>query len=212
MRVLLTVPPEIVIKAKLETLCELMTALLSGFGGADFEDVLARGVKEQHLLQTVFVVYLNAKDEVVGHFTLRIDWTRFQVEATSDTGELALDASLPLDERITKVHRVMMEEYEKRCQQYGVVAKEVQYAYVKEVEDNPARLNEVRAYLGLSPAKARPGDDLLDNPEISYHSKDSKSLTVQWGFRPTEPWKRMQRWFRHRLTDIQRRSSTTRVR
>lgn len=201
---LLSLPLKLTPQVRLQALCDLMTALLKGFDGVEFEEVLENGVEKQQLLKTVYVVYLNADDHVVGYFALTIDWDKFRINASSDENDFDFDASLTVEEQITEVHRLMMARLQTLKQRYGVVTQEMQYAYIKEVEEDPERLQQVRAQLGLAPVKEREGNHLLEAAQKGdeYTSKRSTSLTARLVFETRAvTWRdRLQRWMRRRLS------------
>lgn len=182
--------PEILLRSRLEVLHDIVKELTEGFLGdlryhADILETIQKGIVERQILSCITFYYLNSDEELEGQIKLDIDWKKHEVFARNEAGkEFPIDKTKSIRDQISSIYSILLQHTDELKKALGVVNVSVFYRYRPEIEKDPKRHDEARAFLGhvkgTAPqtvsSRELTGDSIV---KLEYCSRNLRELRIK---------------------------------
>lgn len=154
---MISVPIEIEVRARISVLHDTVHDLVRGFLGgsipATIEDTIRKGILENQFLDNVSVHYLLDDGTMVGEAEISIDWNKYEASIKTDGETISIEKGRSLLEQISRICAILIQHMDKMSKAFGVTKKIVRYSYRDEIHADKERLAKARNLLGTSPAE-----------------------------------------------------------
>ncbi|MFR1518813.1 MAG: hypothetical protein ACLSVG_08590 [Clostridia bacterium] len=135
-------------KTRLETLYYFVYEMAQSFGVYDDDlDSITKGILQRRILSQITVNYKNSDDVIVGRVTIKIDWDKHTLLASTDYGStFTLDPAKSIRSQISEVSDIIIEHVNNMQRDLKIKKVDTTFRYLS--QDDPIKLQEDMKYLG----------------------------------------------------------------
>lgn len=139
------------LQVRVQVLYDVIKTLALSFGfPSSIENILLKGIVERQIFSTIYAYYINDKGKAVGKVSFNIDWDKYDIYASTDSGKnIRLKTNVPLiDQFATWATDII--NYMKKMQTSLKVSKiKVFFMYRDEIRNDKQKDEEADKFLGL---------------------------------------------------------------
>ena len=138
------------VKTRLETLYYFVYEMAQGFGvNDDALDDITKGILNRRILSEVIIKYYDNNNIVVGRVTIKINWEKHELLASTDYGaSFTLDASKSVRSQVSKVSDIIIEHVSNMRTALRITKIKTSYQYINEIQSDHDKYQEAMRYMG----------------------------------------------------------------
>ena len=138
------------VKTRLETLYYFVYEMTQSFGADDSAlDSITKGILQRRIINEIIIKYLNASNVVVGPVSIKIDWDKHELLASTDYGAtFTLDANKSVRAQVSEVSDIIIDHVNNMRSSLGIRRIKTSFSYLPEIANDKQKYEEAQTYLG----------------------------------------------------------------
>lgn len=143
---------EIVVKPRLNILYMVIYELAEQFGASSMcLETIKKGILDKQYIKKITLRYYNAKNEIVGEIYFKIDWEKYEINASDDKGAVfKINCRKSTYSQISEMGEEIVKYVSKMKRDLNIVKNKAWYNTIECKPGSKIQSKDIDEYLGLS--------------------------------------------------------------